>query len=128
MADARPAPFAVVGALLGFAGVLAGAFGAHALAGRLTPEMKEIFDTASRYQMIHALALLFTGWIEAREPRPGLTLACILFLAGTVIFSGSLYALALSGTRVWGAVTPVGGLCLLAGWLALAAGMARPAR
>jgi uncharacterized membrane protein YgdD (TMEM256/DUF423 family) len=112
--------FAVVGAALGFLGVACGAFGAHALEGRLTPEMHAVWETAARYQLIHAVVLLFTGWIGARA-------ASWLFVAGIVIFSGSLYALALSGVRVLGAVTPLGGVCLLAGWLALAWRLARRA-
>jgi uncharacterized membrane protein YgdD (TMEM256/DUF423 family) len=114
----REPAVAVLGAVLGFLGVLAGAFGAHALEGRLTPEMHAIWETGARYQLVHAVVLLFTGWIGARA-------AGWLVLAGIVIFSGSLYALALTGVRGLGAVTPLGGLCLLAGWLALAWRLAR---
>lgn len=117
--DTRAGAFSVLGALLGFLGVLAGAFGAHALEGRLSPEMQRIWETAARYQLTHAVVLLFAGWAGARA-------AGWLFVVGTVIFSGCLYALALSGARVLGAITPVGGLCLLAGWLALAWRLARP--
>ncbi|MCC6349619.1 MAG: DUF423 domain-containing protein [Candidatus Eisenbacteria bacterium] len=113
-------PFASIGALLGLLGVAAGAFGAHALRGRLDPGMLQVFETAARYQLVHALALLFAGAKLQGTPRPALTAACWLLLAGVVIFSGSLYALVLTGTRLWGAVTPIGGLCLMAGWLALA--------
>ena len=117
VAEARA--FSVAGAGLGFLGVLAGAFGAHALPGRLDPDMHAVWETAARYQLVHAVVLLFAGWTGAR-------LAGGLFVAGIVLFSGSLYALALTGTRLFGAVTPLGGLCLLAGWLALATRLARP--
>jgi uncharacterized membrane protein YgdD (TMEM256/DUF423 family) len=109
---------AATGAVLGFLGVAAGAFGAHALQGRLAPDLLAVWETAARYQLMHAVVLVFTGWIGAR-------LAGRLFTAGIVIFSGSLYMLALTGTRWLGAVTPLGGLCLLAGWLALAWKLAR---
>src|SRR5262245_39118862 len=116
--DARAAALAIAGAVLGFFGVLAGAFGAHALEGRLSPEMHAAWDTAARYQLMHAVVLLFAGWIGAR-------VAGWLLVAGIVLFSGSLYALALTGVRWLGAVTPLGGLGLLAGWLALAWRLAR---
>jgi len=111
----------IAGAGLGFLGVAAGAFGAHALQGRLAPDLLSVWETAARYQLIHAIVLVFAGWIGARA-------AGWLFLAGIVIFSGSLYALALTGTRWLGAITPLGGLCLLAGWLALAWKVARTPR
>jgi len=110
------------GAVLAFVGVAAGAFGAHALRGRLAPEMLVVFETGVRYQLVHALALILAGMALSRTPRPALRVAGALFLAGTVAFSGSLYALALSGVRLWGAVTPLGGLALLAGWVAMIAG------
>ena len=119
MADTRG--LAVAGAGLGFLGVLAGAFGAHALQGRLAPDLLAVWETAARYHLIHALALVFAGWIGARA-------AGWLFVCGIVIFSGSLYGLALTGTRWLGAITPLGGLCLLAGWLALAWKVARTPR
>lgn len=103
----------MIGALFGFAGVAAGAFGAHALKGIYAPDRMEIFETAVRYQLIHALALLAVG--PAGAPSAGWA-----FLAGILIFSGSLYLLVLTDTRWLGAVTPIGGLCLLAGWLLLA--------
>jgi uncharacterized membrane protein YgdD (TMEM256/DUF423 family) len=114
----RASALSVAGAVLGFLGVAAGAFGAHALEGRLTPGMHAVWETAARYQLVHAVVLLFTGWVGARA-------ASWLFIAGIVIFSGSLYALSLSGVRVLGAITPLGGLCLLAGWLALGWRLAR---
>jgi uncharacterized membrane protein YgdD (TMEM256/DUF423 family) len=117
--------FAWIGATLGFLAVAAGAFGAHALRSRLTPEDLEIFETAARYQMYHALALLAAAWAVGRWPG-GAALACgWLFLGGTLVFSGSLYLLVLTGQRWLGAVTPIGGLALLAGWLALTWAAAR---
>jgi uncharacterized membrane protein YgdD (TMEM256/DUF423 family) len=79
-----------------------------------------VFETGVRYQFLHAIALLFVGREATDARRPGLRAAGTLFVAGIAVFSGSLYALALSGVRLWGAVTPLGGGCLLAGWLALA--------
>ena len=119
--------FALIGALLGFLGVAAGAFGAHALRARLTPEDLAIFETAARYQMYHALALLAVAWVAGRWPGAAASASGWLFLAGTLVFSGSLYLLVLTGARWLGAVTPLGGLALLAGWLALAWAVARGA-
>jgi len=108
-----------IGALLALAGVAAGAFGAHALRDRLEPSLLQVFETAVRYQLVHALALLFAGAHARSAPRAGAALAGWLFVAGTLLFSGSLYALVFTGVRAWGAVTPFGGLCFMAGWLAL---------
>lgn len=111
----------LMGSLSGGLAVAAGAFGAHALKERLSDRMLEIFETGARYQMYHALALLAVGWMAARWPESrAVTTAGWAFLAGTVIFSGSLYALALSGVRWLGAITPIGGVALLVGWGALA--------
>jgi len=106
------------GALSALLGVAAGAFGAHALRGRLTPEMLAVFETGVRYQIVHALALVALTAV----PLPGGRLLAPgwLFVVGTVLFSGSLYALALSGVRPLGAITPLGGLCFLTGWAMLA--------
>ena len=109
-----------VGALSALISVAAGAFGAHALRGRLTPEYLAVFETAARYQMYHALGLLAVAWAITRWPGPLPVWAGWLFLAGTVLFCGSLYILALTGIRWWGAVTPLGGVAFLAGWLCLA--------
>jgi uncharacterized membrane protein YgdD (TMEM256/DUF423 family) len=117
--------FAVIGAVLGFLGVAAGAFGAHALRARLTPEDLATFETAARYQMYHALALLAVAWAASRWPGAAASAAGWLFLSGTLVFSGSLYLLVFTGARWLGAVTPLGGLALLAGWLALAWAAAR---
>jgi len=112
--------FFVVGAALGGLAVAAGAFGAHGLQGRIDPERLEVFDTAARYQMSHALALLAVAWAVARWPDARLSVGGWLLTAGVVVFSGSLYLLALTGTRWLGAVTPVGGVLLIAGWFLLA--------
>ncbi len=113
--------FVGLGALSGFVAVAAGAFGAHALRGSLPDDLLAVFETAARYQMYHALALLGLGWATDRLPNhPASHLAGWLFVTGTVLFSGSLYALSLSGARWLGAITPFGGLAFLGGWLALA--------
>lgn len=109
-----------LGALSGLLGVAAGAFGAHALKERLPADMLAVFEVGVRYQMYHALALLGTAWAATRWPGAAVPAAGWLFVAGTVIFSGSLYVLALSGQRWWGAVTPLGGVAFLAGWACLA--------
>jgi uncharacterized membrane protein YgdD (TMEM256/DUF423 family) len=116
--------FGVVGAASGCCAVAAGAFGAHALRGRLTPEMLAVFETGARYQMYHALALVLTALLAERAGGFG-TAAGLCFTVGTILFSGSLYALALSGARGFGAVTPLGGLAFLAGWALLAIALAR---
>jgi uncharacterized membrane protein YgdD (TMEM256/DUF423 family) len=101
----------------GATGCALGAFGAHALRARLDPGMLEIYRTGVLYQMFHALALLAVAALGPRLGRPRLTAS--LFAAGIVIFSGSLYTLAISGVRTWGAVTPLGGLCFIAAWLSM---------
>ena len=100
--------------------VALGAFGAHGLRARIVPDMLATFEIGVRYQMYHALALLAVGAAAGRLPGGGVAAAGWLFVAGTVIFSGSLYVLALTGQRWLGAVTPVGGLAFLAGWAVLA--------
>ena len=112
--------FFALGAVSGFLGVALGAFGAHALKARLDADMLATFEVGVRYQMYHALALLAVGWACTRWPGAALTASGWLFVAGTVIFSGSLYVLSLSGARWLGAITPLGGLALLGGWLCLA--------
>lgn len=99
--------------------VAAGAFGAHALKSRLSPDMLAVWETAVRYQAYHGLALLFLAWLSERHPSVGVRAAGWCFLAGMIVFSGTLYALALSGERWLGAITPIGGLLLLAGWVCL---------
>ena len=113
--------FFILGAVSAFVAVAAGAFGAHGLKSRLSAEMLSVFETAVRYQTYHALALLAAAWAVSQWPGRAAVSAGWLFVAGTVLFSGSLYALALTGIRSLGAITPLGGLCFLAGWICLAA-------
>lgn len=108
-----------IGAAAGGLAVILGAFGAHALKERLTPELLAIFETGVRYHMYHALALLAVGWAADRWGASALGVAGWAFLLGIVVFSGSLYVLALSGVRAWGAVTPLGGVAFIVGWVAL---------
>lgn len=112
--------FATIGAVSAFVAVAAGAFGAHALRSRLSAEMMQVFEVGSRYHFFHALALLAVAWAETRWPGSAVNLAGWSFVAGTVLFSGSLYLLALTGIRWLGAVTPLGGAAFLVGWLSLA--------
>lgn len=114
--------FFALGALSGFIGVALGAFAAHGLKSRLTPELLATFEIGVRYQMVHALALLAVGWALTRWPGAVLSAGGWLFVAGTLLFSGSLYVLSLTGEKWLGAVAPVGGLAFLAGWLCLAWG------
>src|SRR3979490_1110710 len=102
--------FVLIGAALGFLGVAFGAFGAHALRGRLSPEMLAVFETGVRYQMYHALAIIATGLIVARMGGGLIAAAGWLCPAGIVLFSGSLYLLAFTGVGMLGAVTPLGGV------------------
>jgi uncharacterized membrane protein YgdD (TMEM256/DUF423 family) len=118
--------FFVVGSASAGLAVALGAFGAHALKARLSPEMLAVYETGVRYQMAHALALLAVAWASTRWPHSAaVTTSGWLFVAGTVLFSGSLYALSLTGVRGLGAITPIGGLAWLLGWAALAWGVAR---
>jgi uncharacterized membrane protein YgdD (TMEM256/DUF423 family) len=113
--------FLLAGAVAGLVAVAFGAFGAHGLRGRLTPDMLAVFETGVRYHMYHALALLL---VAALVSRPGAGRAIVaagwLFVAGIVLFSGSLYLLAITGVTVLGAITPIGGVAFLAGWALLA--------
>jgi uncharacterized membrane protein YgdD (TMEM256/DUF423 family) len=112
--------FFALGAISGFIGVGLGAFAAHGLKERLDAAMLATFEVGVRYQMYHALALLGVAWAVAKWPGTPSNAAGWLFVVGTVIFSGSLYVLALTGIRWLGAITPLGGLAFLAGWLCLA--------
>ena len=112
--------FVLIGALAGVAGVGLGAFGAHGLRGRLSPEMLAVFETGVRYHMYHALALVATAALMGRLDGRLINAAGWLFTAGIVLFSGSLYVVALTGISVFGAITPIGGLAFLAGWACLA--------
>lgn len=111
-----------LGALFALVGVAAGAFGAHALAARLTPERLATFETAVRYQMYHAFALIAVSWAASRWPAGSIQIAGWLFVVGILVFSGTVYGLALGGPRFLGAITPLGGLCFLIGWALLAWG------
>lgn len=110
------------GAILALIAVAAGAFAAHGLKTILDGYQLGIFETAARYQMYHAIALIAVGALASRPGYPArwLKLASLAFLLGVALFSGSLYALALSGIGWLGAVTPLGGLLFICGWLALA--------
>ncbi len=120
--------FFVLGSLSAGSAVALGAFGAHALKARLSPDMLAAYETGVRYQMFHALALMAVAWAGTRWPNSAaITASGWLFVAGTLLFSGSLYALSLSGVRGLGAVTPIGGLAWLLGWAALAWGVAKAA-
>ena len=112
-----------VAAVSGFISVGAGAFGAHALKSRLNSDDLNGFEVAVRYQMYHALALFVVAWAGTRWEAGQFAWSGWLFVAGIVIFSGSLYLLALTGTRWLGAITPIGGVCFLAGWMSLAWGV-----
>jgi uncharacterized membrane protein YgdD (TMEM256/DUF423 family) len=118
-----------IGALLGAAAVAAGAFGAHGLKERLDARSLKVFETAAQYQMYHALALLAVGLLALPgRPGPALTLAGWSFLVGILIFSGTLYGLSISEIKWLGAITPIGGLALILGWIALAVAAGGSAR
>src|SRR4051812_10689463 len=119
MADAR-SPWIAFGALNAAIAVGAGAFAAHGLRDRLEARALEVFETGARYQMYHALALVAVGVLATSPAARGAQVTGWLFQAGIVLFSGSLYALALTGIMGLGAVTPLGGIAFLAGWLWLA--------
>jgi uncharacterized membrane protein YgdD (TMEM256/DUF423 family) len=112
-----------IGALLGALAVVLGAFGAHGLRARVTPDLLEVYETAVRYHFYHALALVLAGvWADrvgSTVVPPGLVGAAIFFIAGIAVFSGSLYLLVLTGARWLGAITPIGGVALIVGWLLL---------
>ena len=112
--------FFTLGSASAFIAVALGAFGAHALKARLDADLLAVYETGVRYQMTHALALLAVGWAGTRWPGRAVNASGWLFVAGTVLFSGSLYALSLTGVRWLGAITPLGGLAWLAAWLCLA--------
>lgn len=117
--------FFVIASVFGFLGIAGGAFGAHELRPSLDPEMLSVFETGIRYQMYHAFALAVAGWATGKYEERHFQMAGWLFVAGVALFSGSLYILAISGIRWWGAVTPVGGVAFLAGWFYLGWGFWR---
>ena len=118
----------VLGSILAGTAVAAGAFGAHGLQGRVEPRLLEAFTTGARYQMFHALALFAVAWGVVHWPNARLDLAGWMLAAGTVVFSGSLYLMTMTGARWLGAITPIGGLLLIAGWAVLAWKTARAGR
>jgi uncharacterized membrane protein YgdD (TMEM256/DUF423 family) len=125
MPDAR-SPWIALGAINAAIAVGAGAFAAHGLRDRIDAHSLATFETGARYHMYHALAILLAGVLATAAPARGTATAAALFQLGIVLFSGSLYALAVTGVRGLGAITPIGGVAFLAGWLALA-WSARPA-
>jgi len=115
-----PRTFLILAAFFGFTAVALGAFAAHGLKSRLVVEMLAVFQTGVQYQMFHALALLAVAVLAKQMSSATLLTAGVLFALGIVLFSGSLYLLALTGTRGLGMITPIGGLAFLGGWLCLA--------
>lgn len=114
-------PFLTITAVSGFLSVALGAFGAHALRARLDSYFLSIFKTGVEYQFFHTFALALTVWLLSRNPASGLLrVSGWLFTVGIVIFSGSLYLLAITGVKKWGAVTPIGGVCFLIAWALMA--------
>jgi len=115
--------FFTLGSLSACLAVALGAFGAHALKARLAPDLLAVYETGVRYQLTHALALLAVAWACTRWPGPLVTASGWLFVAGSLLFSGSLVLLSLSGIRWLGAITPIGGVAWIVGWLCLAWGV-----
>jgi len=111
--------FIAAGACFGFLGVVTGAFGGHLLKQKLSADLLSIFEVGVRYHLIHALALILAGILYAKMQGSLMVVSGYCFMLGIFLFSGSLYALALSGVRLWGAVTPFGGLLFLTGWACL---------
>lgn len=114
--------FLMSGALFGFFGVAAGAFGAHVLKSKLAASQLEIFEVAVRYQMYHAIILIGVALLLSVHVSSWFNVAGWTFVIGTLVFSGSLYLLIYTGTRWWGAITPIGGIFLLLGWLSMILG------
>lgn len=115
--------FFLIGAISAGLAVVLGAFGAHALRDRLTPELLDTFETGVRYEIYHAFAILIVALALTRWQSNLVGYAGWAFLVGTILFSGSLYLLALTGMRWLGAVTPIGGVAFIAGWVLLAIGV-----
>src|SRR6056297_111237 len=111
--------FVLMAGILGALAVAAGAFGAHALDGRVEPRMLEVFETAARYQMYHALALFGVAWLATQTQASAVSVAGWAFVAGILIFSGSLYLMTFTGMRWLGAITPIGGVAFIVGWVAV---------
>jgi len=115
--------FLILGSASAFLAVALGAFAAHVLKDKLSPEMLGIFEVGVRYHLYHSLALFVVAWIGSQFPGVNSPVAGWFFVAGIMLFSGSLYALSLSGTRWLGMITPIGGLCFLGGWIWIAWGV-----
>ena len=111
--------FAAMGALFGMLSVALGAFGAHGLRDKVEPRMIEVWQTASQYNMSHALALLAAAWLLSKTQHVGAQVAGWAFMIGIFLFSGSLYAMVLTGIKKLGAITPLGGVAFIIGWIAL---------
>lgn len=118
----------VLGCIIAGLGVAAGAFGTHALDGRISVDLLVVYGTAARYQMVHGLALLFVGLAAMHWPDRRWDVAGWLFTSGIIVFAGSLYMLALTGARWLGAITPIGGACFLTGWAVAAYAASRVTR
>jgi uncharacterized membrane protein YgdD (TMEM256/DUF423 family) len=122
-------PFVPLGAALAFLGIALGAFGAHAIRDAIPPDRLAVYQTGVQYHQLHAVALILVGLLHDRVPQRGarriVSVSGWLFVVGIVVFAGSLYALALSSVRALGAITPLGGLCFLAGWALLVFAAAR---
>ena len=112
--------YIITGSVFAALAILFGAFGSHALKGKLTPEQLEIYDVATRYLMFHALGIFAIGILGYQVPGEILTLPLLLMVLGILIFSGSLYLISLFGYKKLGMVTPIGGLALIISWLMLA--------
>jgi len=112
--------FFIAGSISALIAVVAGAFGAHGLKNKLAPDLLNIFEVGARYQMYHAIGLIIVAIASGRLDSATSLWAGWLFIGGTILFSGSLYALSLTGTRWLGAITPIGGLMFIAGWACLA--------
>jgi uncharacterized membrane protein YgdD (TMEM256/DUF423 family) len=117
--------FLGIGALSACVAVAAGAFGAHGLRDVVSADRLVVWETAARYQMYHALGLLIVAYLASQKTAGPARIGGWLFVAGTILFSGSLYALTLTGITILGAITPLGGLAFIAGWLVLAWGVWR---
>ena len=114
--------FMIIASVFGFAGVALGAFGAHTLKWEISSELLAVFETGVRYQMYHAFALFAAGYFLQSTHGTKFEIAAWLFVAGVVLFSGSLYVLAMTGIRSFGIITPLGGLSFLGGWLMITLG------
>ena len=124
--NANAQPLIIAGTVLAFLGVALGAFGAHALKTRIDADLMAVYQTGVQYHLVHALGVLLIGvLVQVLPPSKWLPIAGWAMTAGVIVFSGSLYALSLTGIRVLGAVTPLGGVALLAAWALLALGIAK---